>query len=146
PYAVAGYSASGILALVIAEELHARGESTDFVGLIDSEPPNSVPVPSPLTSPRRLVRLSKTVVGRMRELLAGPRPLPRIWRRARVAAVRSAARWQVLPIRYELTVDEIFGNMLGKFSGHEIKSIQRYLEAIVGHHCDSTPIDLVLFR
>ena len=146
PYAVAGYSAGGILALVIAEELRARGESTDFVGLIDSAPPNSVPVPSPLTSPRRLVRMLKAGVGRVRELLAGPRALPRIWRRARAAAVRSAARWNVLPIRYELTVDDIFVDMPVKFSDHEIKSMQRYLEAIVGHHFDGMPIDLVLFR
>jgi acyl carrier protein len=120
PYAVAGYSASGILALVIAEELRARGESADFVGLIDSAPPDSVPVPLPLTSPRRLVPMLKAGLGRVRELLAGPRALPRIWRRARAAAVRSAARWHVLPIRYELTVDDIFVDMPAKFSEHEI--------------------------
>jgi hypothetical protein len=36
--------------------------------------------------------------------------------------------------------------MRGTFSDHEIKSMQRYLEAIVGHHFDGMPIDLVLFR
>ena len=40
--------------MAIAEELRARGESTDFVGLIDTLPPKSVSVPSPFTSPRRL--------------------------------------------------------------------------------------------
>jgi hypothetical protein len=72
--------------------------------------------------------------------------LARIWRRARAAAVRSAARWHVLPIRYKLTVDQILDDIPGKFPNHEIERIQRYLEAVVGHDFDGMPIDLVLFR
>ena len=55
PYAVAGFSAGGVAAMAIAEELRALGESTDFVGLINSLPPLSVSVPSPFTTPRQLV-------------------------------------------------------------------------------------------
>ena len=47
PYAIAGFSAAGVAAMAIAEEVRALGENTDFVGLIDSIPPKSVPIPSP---------------------------------------------------------------------------------------------------
>ena len=39
PYAVAGFSAGGVAAMAVAEELRALGESTDFVGLIDLQRP-----------------------------------------------------------------------------------------------------------
>ena len=79
PYAVAGFSAGGVAAMAIAEELRALGESTDFVGLIDSLTPLSVSVPSPFTTPRRLVRFSRTLVGRAWEVLNRPGPLPELW-------------------------------------------------------------------
>jgi hypothetical protein len=36
--------------------------------------------------------------------------------------------------------------MRGKISDHEIECLQRYLEAIDGHHFVGMPVDLVLFR
>ena len=108
PYAVAGFSAGGVAAMAIAEELRALGESTDFVGLIDSLTPLSVSVPSPFTTPRRLVRFSRTLVVRTWEVLNRPRPLPELWRRARLAILRSLTRWNFL--EREHNFDEMFPN------------------------------------
>jgi AMP-binding enzyme C-terminal domain/Thioesterase domain len=102
PYAVAGFSAGGVAAMAVAEELRALGESTDFVGLIDSVTPLSVSVPSPFTTPRRLVRFSRALVGRAWEVLNRPRPL----RRARLAILRSLTRWDIL--EREHSFDEMF--------------------------------------
>jgi thioesterase domain-containing protein len=145
PYSVAGFSAGGTFAVAIAEELSKRGETTDFVCLIDSVPPSSVPIPSPLGSPQRLARLSKTVVGRVQEILEQPRPVPLLWSRTRAAAMRSVARWHGLWFKYQPKIDELFGE-LPNFSKDEVASMQRYLDAVVEHGFGKLALDLVLFR
>jgi amino acid adenylation domain-containing protein len=145
PYAVAGFSAGGVAAMAIAEELRALGESTDFVGLIDSLPPLSVSVPSPFTTPRRLVRFSRTLVGRAWEVLNRPGPLPEVWMRARSAILRSLTRWNFL--EREHNFDEMFPNVTcATWSDEERQHTREYLEAILSHEFRGMPIDMVLFR
>jgi thioesterase domain-containing protein len=146
PYAIAGFSAGGIVAMAIAQELRELGESTDFVGLIDSVPPKSVPVPSPFGSPRRLVRLSRTAAGRVREVLSGPGGLSRLWARARSAALRGLTRWNVLPLGREPTMDELFADAKVKWSDEEKGRMRQSFEAIWHHEFRRMPIDMTLFR
>jgi amino acid adenylation domain-containing protein len=145
PYAIAGFSAGGVFAVAIAEELRARGEATDFVGLIDCVPPASVPTPSPLTSPRRLLRLSKTIAGRVEEILAETNSVQSLLQRSRDALRRNVGRWDGLWFKYQPTVEELFG-ALPNFSMREVETMQRYLDAIDGHRFDTLTLDLVLFR
>jgi thioesterase domain-containing protein len=145
PYAVAGFSAGGVAAMAIAEELRALGESTDFVGLIDSVTPLSVSVPSPFTAPRRLVRFSRTLVGRAWEVLNRPRPLPELWRRARLAILRSLTRWDFL--EREHSFDEMFPDATrATWSDEEHQHTREYQQAIWSHKFRGMPIDMVLFR
>jgi thioesterase domain-containing protein len=146
PYAVAGFSAGGVFAVAIAEELRVRSESSDFVGLIDCVPPASVPIPSPLTSPRRLLRLSKTVAGRVQEIFDRPNPLPALWTRTRAAALRSVARWNLVELKYQPRIEELFGEIPVAFSKRDVDAMQRYLDAIVAHDLGEVAQDLVLFR
>ena len=146
PYAIAGFSAGGVVAMAIAEELRAAGETTDFVGLIDSGPPRAVPVPSPFGSPRRLVRLSRTVVGRFREILQRPSALSRLWARSRSAVRRGVARWKVLPVGYEPSFTDYFGGPDFKGSIEESERMQRFFEMVSRHRFRGIPIDVVLFR
>jgi amino acid adenylation domain-containing protein len=146
PYAIAGYSAGGVFAVAMAEEVLARSESTDFVGIIDCAPPATVPMPSPFTSPRRLLRLSKTVANRVREILDRPRGLPELWTRTRAATLRSFARWNVLARKYRPTVGELFGEIPGTFSVRDVDAMQRYLDEIVDLQLGQLGLDLVLFR
>ncbi len=146
PYAVAGFSAAGIVAMAIAQELHTRGETTDFVGIIDSVPPRSVPVPSPFSSLRRLFRLSRTAVGRVRETLSGPRKLDRLWARTRSAALRGAARWNLLALRRDPTFSDMAAGGEDRPPDDELERKRRYLEAIWCHQFSRMPIDVVLFR
>ena len=128
--------------MAIAEELRALGESTDFVGLIDSLPPMSVSVPSPFTTPQRLVRFSRTLVNRAWEVLSRPGPLPELWMRSRAAVLRSVTRWDLLQREYNL--DEMFPN--AKWSEEERQHTREYFEAIWRHEFRGMPIDMVLFR
>lgn len=146
PYAVAGFSAAGVVAMAIAEELRTRGEATDFVGVIDSAPPSSVPVPSPFSSPRRLARLSRTALGRVRETLSGPHKLARLWSRTRRAVLRSAARWHILMLREDPTIREAVAEAQSQPSDAERERRHRYFEAIWTHEFVKMPIDMVLFR
>ena len=131
--------------MAIAEELRALGESTDFVGLIDSVPPLSVSVPSPFTTPRRLVRFSRTLVGRAWEVLNRPGPLPELWMRARSAILRSLTRWNFL--EREHNFDEMFPNATcATWSDEERQHTREYQEAIWSHEFRGMPIDMVLFR
>ena len=145
PYAVAGFSAGGVAAMAVAEELRALGESTDFVGLINSVTPLSVSVPSPFTTPRQLVRFSRTLVGRAWEVLNRPGPLPELWMRARLAILRSLTRWNFL--EREHNFDEMFPNATSAtWSDEERQHTREYQEAIWSHEFRGMPIDMVLFR
>lgn len=146
PYAIAGFSAGGIVAMAIAQELRALGESTDFVGLIDSIPPKSVLVPSPFGSPRRLVRLARTAAGRVREVLSGPGGISRLWARARSAALRGLTRWNVLPLGRDPTMDELFTDAKVKWSDEEKERMRQSFDAIWHHEFRRMPIDMTLFR
>jgi thioesterase domain-containing protein len=145
PYSIAGFSAGGVFAVAIAEELAVRGESADFIGLIDSVPPASVPMASPLTSPRRLARLSRTVVGRVQEILEQPRPIWQLWSRTRAATLRSVSRWRGAST-YQPTVTELFGDVPGNFTAQDVATMQRYLDATLHHRFGQLSFDLVLFR
>jgi amino acid adenylation domain-containing protein len=146
PYAVAGFSAGGVAAMAIAEELRALGESTDFVGLIDSVPPKSVSVPSPFTSPRRLVRFLRTLVGRVWEGLSRPGPFHELWMRGRFAVLRSVTRWNLLSLERECNLDEMFPGVSATWSDEERQHVREYFEAIWSHEFRGMPIDMVLFR
>lgn len=146
PYAIAGYSAGGVVALAIAEELRAVGEATDFVGLIDSGPPRSVPFPSPFGSPRRLARLLRTVAGRLREIMRRPNALSRLRARSHSAVRRGIARWRVLPVEYEPGFRDYFGGPEFKGSSEESERMQQLFEMISRHRFRGLPIDVVLFR
>ena len=63
PYAIAGWSVGGVIALEIARLLVAQGEKIEFLGLIDSVPPVSV-------DPAELSRMS--VQGFAKELNVSP--------------------------------------------------------------------------
>jgi aspartate racemase len=148
PYAVAGFSAGGITAMAIAEELRGLGENTDFVGLIDSLPPVSVSVPSPFTSLRRFVRFSRTLVDRVGEVLSLPRPLSELWRRGRAAVRRIGRRWKLLVRRHNfdgMFPDAMWSNN-AMWSEQERKRMREYFEAIWNHKFLGMPIDIVLFR
>jgi thioesterase domain-containing protein/acyl carrier protein len=146
PYALAGFSAGGVAAMAIAQELRALGESTDLVAIIDSVPPKSVPVPSPFTSARRLARFSRTVVGRVRETMHGPRKMARLWSRARSAVLRGATRWNLLPIGHEPSISETFADTEGKLSEAERERMGQYFDAIWNHRFQAMPVDVVLLR
>ncbi|MEI9952093.1 MAG: amino acid adenylation domain-containing protein [Pseudomonadota bacterium] len=143
PYAIAGFSAGGVFAVAIAEELAARGERCDFVGLIDSVPPASVPMLSPFTSPRRLLRLSRTVFGRVREIVERTRSISQLLLRATAAAQRSLARWHS---KYQPTIEELLGQVPVTFSRRDVETMQRYLDATVDHRFGQLSVDIVLFR
>jgi acetoacetyl-CoA synthetase len=146
PYGVAGFSAGGVVALAIAEELHRRGRKTDFVGLIDSVPPFTVPIPSPFSSPRRLQRLLQTAAGRVREVARTPNPLSSFWRRTRSAIVRVTAGWSPVRLVKEPKLEDIFVGADTAFSENDGAFIRRQFQTIMGHPVERLPIDLVLFR
>jgi thioesterase domain-containing protein len=146
PYAVAGFSAAGIVAVAIAEELVARGARTDLVALFDSVPPGSVPVPSPFGSATRLLRLLRTVVGRVWETLSGPNPLARLWSRTRAAVGRGLARWKLTSLPHEPDAGDSFAQAVATLPDAERGRWQRYLEAIWRHAFGPLELDLVLFR
>jgi len=68
PYSILGFSAGGTVGLAIAEVLHEQGQQTDFLGMLDSVPPN-IKIASPFTSPRRMWRFTRTFIDRIGELL-----------------------------------------------------------------------------
>ena len=146
PYAVAGFSAGGVLALAIAEELRGCGESTDFVGLIDSTPPKSVPVLSPFTSPVRLARFSRTLAGRTREVLGRYHGLRPLLTHVRSAFFRGATRWGIRPLERELSFDELFGDLDAAWTDADRERARQYFEALWRHEFRGLPVDIVLFR
>lgn len=142
PYAIAGYSAGGVCATLIAQELRARGHELSLVGLIDCVPPSTVPIPSPLSSPRRAYRLARTVFGRTREIVATDSGLLGLARRVSAAAVRSAARWRLLSREYRPAVESYFGDEPSDYTREEMKAMQRYLDAVEVHAFSPLNLDL----
>ena len=146
PYAVAGFSLGGVVAMAIAEELHARGESTDFVALVDSVPPWSVPVLTPFTSPRRLARFSRTLVGRVQEARRRYRGLPALLSRIRSAVSRGAMRWGPRLLEREHRIDEMFGGLEAAWTDGDRQRALQYFDAVWRHGFRRMSIDIVLFR
>jgi thioesterase domain-containing protein len=146
PYAVAGYSAAGIVAVAIAQALQEFGEKTDFVGLIDSTPPASVSIPPPFTSLRRTLRFSRTVADRFGEILDEPHALPRLWKRSKSAVVRSLTRWFPLGAPRNQRIDEVIPGMDKQVRNDEKELMQLRLDMIASYELRQDPIDVVLFR
>jgi amino acid adenylation domain-containing protein len=146
PYSIAGYSAGGIVALAIAQALHAGGEKTDFVGLIDSTPPASVSIPPPFTSLRRSLRLCRTIADRFREMLTGPHVPRLLWARTKSAIFRSLASWFPFLAWRKQRVDDLFIGISGDVNPEEIARMQLRLEVILSYEPKQDPIDVILLR
>jgi thioesterase domain-containing protein len=146
PYALAGYSAGGIVAVAIAQALHEAGEKTDFVGLIDSTPPTSIPIPLPFTSLKRSLRLCRTIADRFRELSEGPYVPARLWGRAKSVVVRSLMSWFPFAAWRQQSLDDIIVDREGQFKHGEKELMQRRLDAVLSYELRPEPIDLVLLR
>ena len=145
PYALAGFSAGGTISVAMAEALYEEGDAVDFLGLLDAAPPASVPVVSPFTSPKRFWRLSKTTVGRIREVLEGPLVPPRLWRRASSAARRSVGRWFSASGETQYEVSDVLGSPAG-LGVEDAARMQARLDAILWYKPKGYPIDVTLFR
>jgi thioesterase domain-containing protein len=144
PYAVMGFSAGGIIALAIAEAMRDRGESMALVAVLDSVPP--VSSRSPFTSWTRFRRLTRTVLGRLEELLSGPDVLSRLWARAHSALRRGVSIWLPTSLEYEAKVEGLFVGADVELSEAEVALMQTHLDAVMAHTPKNYPIDLVLFR
>jgi thioesterase domain-containing protein len=145
PYAIAGYSAGGIVALAIAESLHAVGAKTDFVGLIDSTPPATVPIPLPVT-PRRFVRLCRTIIARCGEVARGWSGAASVWARIQSAVFRSLTGWFPAVAWRKPTIDDVLVGGSGRLAPDDKESMQLRLDAALSYELGLAPIDVVLFR
>ena len=146
PYAIAGYSAGGIVAIAIAQALHECGDKTDFVGLIDSTPPASVSIPPPFTSLRRSLRLCRTIADRFRELFEEPYVPARLWARAKSAVVRSVTCWFPFAAWRKQRVDDLIIGMDDRFKREAKELMQLRLDAILSYEPRQDPMDVVLLR
>jgi len=149
PYAVAGYSSAAIVALAVAEamvEQGEQGEQVDFLGLIDATPPHTVAIPSPFSHPRRLLRMSRTALGRVTEVYDQGNFLARFPRRAGSAIVRSAARWFPWLGEYKQTVDDLFQGVQVDFTPHDMELMQHQLQTSLQYEPRRLPLNAVLLR
>ena len=146
PYAIAGYSAGGIVAVAIAQAMHKAGDATDFVGVIDSTPPALVPVPPPFTSFRRTWRMCRTIGDRFGEFLDGPRALSTLWLRVKSASIRSLTRWFPMAAWRTPSVDDVIQGTSERHNAAEVDLMQRRLDAILTFEPDTDPVDIVLLR
>jgi thioesterase domain-containing protein len=144
PYALAGYSAGGIVAIAIADALHESGQRVDFVGLIDTAPPSSVEILSPFTSLSRFVRFSRVLASRLGELRDAAA------RRRILSSLRSAIintmKHPFSEIPTNVTSDEILESSAGLLTPEEQQIMQRRLNAILSYKLHGNPLEAVLFR
>jgi amino acid adenylation domain-containing protein len=145
PYALAGYSAGGVVALAIAEVLHRRGERTDFVGFLDAEPPATLPVRSPFTHPRRFARLCASVWERNRALVER-HGLRGWWSRVRHTAGRYPKLWRAGGRDDAQSVADLFVALDVTLSSEQQALMQQQLDVINAFTPGHEAIDVVLFR
>ena len=146
PYGLSGYSAGGIVAMSIAAELYRRGERTDFVGLIDSTPPSTVPIPSPFSSPERAIRLLRTIHGRIDEALGSQMTFVQFAKRVSGALHRVASRWSLTAVPRASKLEEILTNVSAGLVPAQQKLVEDHLQMIMNHSFEVMPINIVLLR
>jgi len=145
-YALAGYSAGGIVSLAIAEQLLELGHEVDFLGVLDGTPPTTFPVPSPFTNLRRFWRLLRTTVARLQEILESRGPIEESVARVVGAAVRAPARWFARPRARQQDVSELFRGTAADFSAADLACMQAQLDSFMRYRPKDVPVDLCLFR
>ncbi|MCP4602350.1 MAG: amino acid adenylation domain-containing protein [Proteobacteria bacterium] len=146
PYAVAGFSAGGIISLEIAQVLLANGDEVDFMGILDGTPPYSVKRPWPLSSPTRLIRFTKSVVNKSVDWSEAPTyDLGWLTQQAKRIVSRGYAKWT----QKNSETDEI-GDLLnlanGQIPDHIVAKWQRTLSAVNAYQHRKLPVDIILFR
>jgi amino acid adenylation domain-containing protein len=145
PYALAGFSAGCIVAIAISEILLERGAQVDFVGLIDGTPPSAIRFPSPFSSPRRLVRLARTIVDRIRDILKHPGSIQALWSRSRFAMRRVASTNNFSSNKYELNIEDLFGGSI-QVTEIDREVMQSRLSALMAYDPQPISVDISLFR
>lgn len=146
PYALAGYSAGGIGALAIAEELLKLGHEVDFLGVLDGTPPATVPIPSPFTSLKRFSRLARTTVARLQEIFEEHGSLGESVERVTNAALRALARWFRRDRAYHEDIRGIFGGLQVDFAAEDLASMQAQLDSMMEYRPKKILTNLILFR
>ena len=146
PYGISGYSAGGIVAVAIAQELHRRGERTDFVALIDSVPPSTIRIPSPFSSPRRAFRMLRSLRRRIEDAIAAQLTFEQFAKRCVGALRRVASRWSPLAAPHIPSIDEVLANAATELAPAHHKLIEDHLQMIQHHQFERMPIDIVLLR
>ena len=146
PYSILGFSAGGTVGLAIAEVLHEQGEQTDFLGMLDSVPPN-IEIASPFTSPRRLWRFSRTFVDRIRELLEGHNIFRNLIKRSVPAMQRIWAHVWPSAKEPEIGVAALFERAgVSELTSEEESRMQAHLNTTSEFRAQGYPIDIVLIR
>lgn len=146
PYALAGYSAGCIVAVIIVRLLLARGERVDFVGMIDGIPPPTVKYPSAFTDLRRLESFVRTAAGRVLEILRQANPVRIFWQRGYVAGRRILGHWILGTTDKDATLDQIFVGQKIAFESSHKRVLQAHLSMLMQSDPTPVPIDVVLFR
>jgi amino acid adenylation domain-containing protein len=146
PYALAGYSAGCIVAIVIANVLMERGERIDFIGLIDGIPPPTIPFLTPFGNAGRFASFLRTACGRVREVLAHARPIQQLWRRGRYTVRRILEQWFSGGVGGDVTIDEVFSARDVEFTRDEKQIMQAHLSMLMQSEPKPVPFDVVLFR
>ena len=146
PYSILGFSAGGTVGLAIAEELHEQGEQTDFLGMLDSVPPN-IEIASPFTSPRRMWRFSRTFIDRIRELLEGHSVFRNFIKRSVPASQRIWAHVWPSAKEPEIEVVALFERAgVSELTSEEASRMQAHLNTTSEFRAQGYPIDIVLIR
>ena len=146
PYALAGFSAGCIVAIAIADVLIERGESVDFVGLLDGVPPPTILYPNPFGNLRRLASFGRTALGRIAEALRDANPMRTLWRRGRYSLRRIWEHWSSGASGQDMTIDEVFGGHAPEFTKEDKQIMQAHLSMLLQSEPKPVPIDAVLFR
>ena len=147
PYSILGFSAGGTVGLAIAEVLHEQGEQTDFLGMLDSVPPN-IEIASPFTSARRMWRFTRSFIDRIRELLEGQNVFGNLIKRAGPASQRIWAHVWPSAEEPEIEVVALFerAGVTSELTPEEASRMQAHLDTTLDFRAQGYPIDIVLIR
>ena len=147
PYSILGYSAGGTVGLAIAEVLHEQGEQTEFLGMLDSVPPN-IEIASPFPSPRRFWRFGCTFIDRIRELLEEKNVFKNFVKRARPTLQMIWAHVWPSAEEPEVEVVALFerAGIVSELTPEEVSRMQAHLNTTLDFRAQGYPIDIVLLR
>ncbi|MBA4017147.1 MAG: hypothetical protein C0483_08245 [Pirellula sp.] len=149
PYRVAGYSSGGLVAFEMARQLAGRGESVEFLGLIDSGLPTLIEAAAEPGNVERLRGVVRSIPGLVKEIWAMPRGrrIPRIGGFLRRLSRRMmGGDAQSEGELTERDMRECFAEDVSMFSPQRLDLIRRHFEAIEHYAPRPYAGDAHLFR